>query len=394
MGGNTMCEKVGSKETMRDLGEFDIAIIGLGVAGSNLASLLQSHLKVIAIDKKDSSGDCFDESFHKPCGGLLSEGGQKAFATQGLNLPTHLLVEPQIFAINTIDYGYPYASYIQKGYINMERHAFDLWQKSRIPSHISTFHKAYFKSLKQGENGIYTLHFKQQDSKNAKISQDFTCKAKIIIGADGAKSHLRRYLYPQLKTKSLVCIQEWYKEHNAPMLSCIFDKELTPSYSWSMSKNGYFIFGGAYPHANCQERFATQIERLHTLGFIFGKPLKKEACLVLQPTRLKDFVLGHSGVFLVGEAAGFINASTLEGISGAMNSSRILAHILNACDINALHTSTLHKAYRAKARMLIVKTLFRHYVRYPFMFIPCIRRLILRFGLLRLRKGLENGKII
>ncbi|BAM32157.1 putative oxidoreductase [Helicobacter cinaedi CCUG 18818 = ATCC BAA-847] len=178
------------------------------------------------------------------------------------------------------------------------------------------------------------------------------------------------------------------------MLSCVFDKELTPSYSWSMSKNGYFIFGGAYPHANCQERFATQIERLRTLGFIFGKPLKKEACLVLQPTRLKDFVLGHSGVFLIGEAAGFINASTLEGISGAMNSSRILAHILNACDMNVSRTSTLHRAYRAKARMLIVKTLFRHYVRYPFMFVPCIRRLILRFGLLRLRKGLENGKII
>lgn len=387
---------------MRDLGEFDIAIIGLGVAGSNLASLLDSHLKVIAIDKKDSSGDCFDESFHKPCGGLLSEGGQKAFATQGLNLPTSLLVEPQIFAINTIDYGYSHASYIQKGYINMERHAFDLWQKSRIPSHISTFHNAYFKSLKQEEDRIYTLHFKQQDSKHSKIFQDFTCKARIVIGADGAKSHLRRYLYPKLKTKSLVCIQEWYKENNAPMLSCVFDKQLTPSYSWSMSKNGYFIFGGAYPHANCQERFRTQIERLSTLGFIFGKPLKKEACLVLQPTRLKDFVLGHSGVFLIGEAAGFINASTLEGISGAMNSSRILAHILNACDINALHSAdkihnahnALHKAYRAKARMLILKTLFRHYVRYPFMFVPCIRRLILRFGLLRLRKGLENGKII
>ncbi len=476
---------------MRDLGEFDIAIIGLGVAGSNLASLLDSHLKVIAIDKKDSSGDCFDESFHKPCGGLLSEGGQKAFATQGLNLPTSLLVELQIFAINTIDYGYSHASYIQKGYINMERHAFDLWQKSRIPSHISTFHNAYFKSLKQEEDRIYTLHFKQQDSKHSKIFQDFTCKARIVIGADGAKSHLRRYLYPKLKTKSLVCIQEWYKENNAPMLSCVFDKQLTPSYSWSMSKNGYFIFGGAYPHANCQERFRTQIERLSTLGqltpsyswsmskngyfifggayphancqerfrtqierlstlgFIFGKPLKKEACLVLQPTRLKDFVLGHSGVFLIGEAAGFINASTLEGISGAMNSSRILAHILNACDINALHSAdkihnahnalhkayrakarmlilkamnssrilahilnacdinalhsadkihnahnALHKAYRAKARMLILKTLFRHYVRYPFMFVPCIRRLILRFGLLRLRKGLENGKII
>ncbi len=70
----------------KDLGIYDIAIMGLGVAGSNLGALLKPNLKVIGIDKKDLRGDCFDEGFHKPCGGLLSQGGQKALAKQGLTL--------------------------------------------------------------------------------------------------------------------------------------------------------------------------------------------------------------------------------------------------------------------------------------------------------------------
>lgn len=63
---------------------------------------------------------------------------------------------------------------------------------------------------------------------------------------------------------------------------------------------------------------------------------KKEACIVLQPTKWKDFTCGHNGVFLIGEAVGFINASTLEGISGALNSSRILSEILNCENIHEL----------------------------------------------------------
>ena len=182
-------------EKSKDLGVYDVAIIGLGVAGSNLAANLKPHLKVIAIDKKDKEGDCFDDNFHKPCGGLLSEGGQKALAKQGLNLPNEVLVNPQIFAINTIDFGFKYASYIQKGYVNMERHKFDLWLKGLIPSHIHSFHRAYFKSI-QKEGAFYQVHFKQEQDSLESSTQSYTCKVRIVVGADGAKSHIRRFLYP------------------------------------------------------------------------------------------------------------------------------------------------------------------------------------------------------
>ncbi|WP_334090686.1 FAD-binding protein, partial [Helicobacter typhlonius] len=296
-----------------------------------------------------------------------------------------------------------YASYIQKGYVNMERHKFDLWLKGLIPSHIHSFHRAYFKSI-QKEGAFYQVHFKQEQDSLESSTQSYTCKVRIVVGADGAKSHIRRFLYPHLKTQSLVCIQQWYKEHNKPMLSCIFDKTLTPSYSWSMSKDGYFIFGGAYPHAHCKAAFNTQKVRLEGLGFIFTEVLKQEACLVLQPQRWRDFVRGRNGVFLIGEAAGFINASTLEGISGALHSSRILSEVLNSIvsynqgesgvKLDSKTLENLHSVYTKRTRLLVLKTLFRHYVRYPFMFITILRRIILFCGILRVRSGMIRNKII
>lgn len=386
------------QEKEQDVGIYDIAVIGLGVAGSNLCARLKSHLKVIAIDKKDSQGDCFDEHFHKPCGGLLSAGGQKALAKQGINLPSALLVKEQIFTINTIDFGFDYASHIQKHYINMERHRFDLWLKSLIAPHIHSYHKAFFKTMKKGDDGYFHISFLQ---KQDDIKHIYKCRARIVVGADGATSQLRKYCYPKLKTKRLVCVQEWYKERNSPMLSCIFDKELTTSYSWTMSKDDFFIFGGAYPRRAYKQAFIAQKARLKTLGFIFDSPLKTESCNVLQPTRMRDFVRGHSGVFLIGEAAGFVNASTLEGISGALHSSQILSDIFNGITPDATQIcgestfiSKLHRIYTKRTRLLALKTLFRHYVRYPFMFITPVRRVILRLGILSVRRGLKGDKIL
>lgn len=47
---------------------FDVAIIGLGPAGSALARQLSGKMRVIALDKKRQ---CGNEGFTKPCGGLL-----------------------------------------------------------------------------------------------------------------------------------------------------------------------------------------------------------------------------------------------------------------------------------------------------------------------------------
>ena len=76
---------------------YDVAIVGLGPAGSTLARMLNKDVKVIAFDKKNDR----DDSFKKPCGGLLAPDAQKNFAMFGMTLPKDILVDPQIFSVKT-----------------------------------------------------------------------------------------------------------------------------------------------------------------------------------------------------------------------------------------------------------------------------------------------------
>lgn len=55
---------------------------------------------------------------------------------------------------------------------------------------------------------------------------------------------------------------------------------------------------------------------------------EKRKCTVLFPSRWQDFICGKDNAFLIGEAAGFISASSLEGISYALDSAEILRSVL------------------------------------------------------------------
>ncbi len=129
---------------------YDIAIIGLGPSGSVLAQLLSKKHKVIAIDKKNS----IEKGFKKPCGGLLSSDAQKALAKLDITLPKDVIVDPQIFAVKTIDLKNTLIRYYQRCYINIDRHKFDLWLKSLIPNHVEIYNNSYCSSIEKYQRVI------------------------------------------------------------------------------------------------------------------------------------------------------------------------------------------------------------------------------------------------
>lgn len=102
---------------------FDVAIIGLGPAGSALARKLAGKMQVIALDKKHQYGT---EGFSKPCGGLLAPDAQRSFIRDGLTLPVDVIANPQIFSVKTVDVAASLTRNYQRSYININRHAFDL----------------------------------------------------------------------------------------------------------------------------------------------------------------------------------------------------------------------------------------------------------------------------
>jgi flavin-dependent dehydrogenase len=197
---------------------------------------------------------------------------------------------------------------------------------------------------------------------------------------------VRRYLYPKKKIRSYVSIQQWFTENNVnPFYSCIFDSKNTDCYSWTISKDGCFIFGGAYPKKGCRARFDNQKERLEKLGIRFGKELRTESCLVLRPSKMSDFCTGKDNIFLLGEAAGFISPSSLEGISSAINTGYYLSEVLNA------KVSAPCSAYRRKTFGLGLK-LYLKVLKSPFMYFPPMRKLVMASGIQSL-KMIGNNEI-
>ena len=340
---------------------YDIAIIGLGPAGSTFARLLNDKYSVIAFDKK-----CSDEksSFKKPCGGLLAEDSQRFFSKFGLTLPLSVIVDPQIFSVKTIDLKTKNVRYYQRFYINLDRYKFDMWLKSLIPNNVETVDNAVCVGIKRVDN-IYNINVIENNTQKV-------YKAKYIIGADGASSFVRKNICPEKKIKSYISIQQWFEDkHECPFYSCVFDSDITDCYSWGLSKNGMFIFGGAFPVESGRANFELLKQKLKPFGFKLDNPIKTEACMVLRPSNPFQFCCGKNNAFLIGEAAGFISPSSLEGISYAFESAYVLSKLFNSKKNISVFD---YELATIPVKLKLISKLFKN----PFMYNTFLRFIIMK----------------
>ncbi len=339
---------------------YDIVVVGAGPAGSTFARLsADSDKKILIIDGQSIKGK-------KPCGGLLAPDTQKALAHMDLVLPNRLLADPQIFSVRTIDVEKKLVKYYPRHYLNVDRAAFDAWLYSLVPESVDKMSGVVTKIEKDREE--YVLFVKTFGGKNV-------VRTKSIVGSDGANSVVRKTFYGS-DIFHYVAIQQWFEAKNDinAFYSCVFDEKTSGSCSWSIFKNGYFIYGGCFESKNCRENFEKQKERIAGFdGFIFDKCVKTEACLALRPKKMSDFVTGKDGVYLIGEAAGFISPSSFEGISYAINSGKILADIVKD------GKGDIERRYFEGTRKIRIKLCLKMIKRW-FMYTPFARYLIMKSG--------------
>ncbi|HEY8422043.1 MAG TPA: FAD-binding protein [Thermoclostridium sp.] len=347
---------------------YDIAIIGAGPAGCTLARLLDKNYKVLLLDKRDILAE---NSNSKCCGGLLAPDAQKMFGRMGMSIPASVLVDPQLFLVRTIDFDNHMERYYQRFYFNMDRLIFEQWLLSLVPQNVDLALGCTFKNCEFIGNGVrFSFTY------NGKTYKE---NAKIIVGADGGHSLVRKSLFPDEKMpETYVAVQEWFEiEESMPWYGVIFDSTITDFYSWTITKGKVLIIGSALKKNNLAlDRFKMLKMRLRDNGLVYGKRILREGAFILRPGKVSSILTGNEYCALVGEAAGLISPSSAEGISFALKSAYYLASALNNEGIQDFQSGYSKMVSKLKL------SLFGKNLKCPAMYNKFLRGLVMRSGLM------------
>lgn len=311
---------------------YEVIVVGAGPAGCMLAQTAGKRCSVLLVESRDLHVP-IEDGKEKSCGGLLNPTAQEVLAKLGLALPKEVLETPQVFAIRAIDYDTNQERYYPKHYINIRRGAFDRWMLSEalLSPRVDLCDRTTVVSYTPYETHVeVTLR-----EKNGTVRQ---VKTRYLIGADGAASLVRRHLEqkycgpdePRFPIRRYVSLQQWFTvEEEMPYYVALFDQRITDYYSWMIPKAGHIILGAAIPEGkNVRGRFQYLKHRVRASGFSLGEPVQEQGAILLRPYGPGSVYLGKGRVFLVGEAAGFISASSEEGISYALSSGTALGEAL------------------------------------------------------------------
>ena len=375
---------------------YDVVIVGGGPAGATLGQCLDKNLRVLIIEKREmnqmnrmnrvemnqnSSLDFAERnSREKCCGGLIAPDAQAMLARLGLGIPKEVLVGPQIFTVRTMDFDNDIERFYIRNYINIDRELFDQWMINLVPDNVSVFKGAIYKGYEEIEDGVLIKYFFD--------GVEYTVKSKILIGADGAASSIRKSIVGE-ENNRYVSIQEWYETDNSsPYFSSVFDSEITDFYCWTIPKDNHLIIGAAIKERDdVNAKFDLFKKKLRSKGFILDKFIKRSGAFILRPKSLNQICMGKGNVFLVGEAAGFISPSSAEGISYAMKSGMILAEAINESNgrVESFETSgieaiKIRKNYNSKVKSIKRNIILKN-IKIPAMYNRTLRGFIMKIGI-------------
>ncbi|MHB9132809.1 MAG: FAD-dependent monooxygenase [Armatimonadota bacterium] len=346
---------------------FDVAIVGAGPAGAMLARLIGEQYRVLLVDRRPLDTPPVPGKPGKCCGGLLSENAQRALAKLKLTPPASIMTGDQPANVRMIDADNGVERTYPRPYINCHRELLDRWLVSLAPAAVDVRCGCAVREVQMDDDGA-TLHLSDH-------GRHFTERARLVVGADGAHSPIRRRLFPRAASpRQYLAVQEWYAlDAPLPYHLAVFDRAVTDFYGWAVTKDGLLAVGAALaPRADATRHLARLLARLAEYGITPGKLLWREGALIQRPMHLRELCTGHDRVALIGEAAGWISPSSAEGFSYAFRSASAMADALSGGLEGAVsrYATLTHPLRRAIAREIL---------KCAGMFTPWVRNLAFQF---------------